>query len=67
MVSRQLPPEENCSPVRLGVWAKVRVSFRVGGPTRQLSPRKIVPELGLAVVLGLILGLRGNFPRRQLS
>ena len=35
--------------------------------TRQLSPRKIVPELGLGIVLGLVLGLRGNFPRGQLS
>ena len=24
------PPEENCPPVTVGVWVKVRVSFRVG-------------------------------------
>ena len=26
-----MPVEENCPPVRVGVWVKVRVSFRVGG------------------------------------
>ena len=31
MVSGQLPPEENCPAVRIGVWVKVKVSFRVGG------------------------------------
>ena len=31
MVSGQLPPEENCPAVRIGVWIKVKVSFRVGG------------------------------------
>ena len=25
-----MPAEENCSPVRAGVWVKVNVSFRVG-------------------------------------
>ena len=25
-----MPAEENCSPVRGGVWVKVNVSFRVG-------------------------------------
>ena len=29
-VSGQLPPEENCPPVSIGVWVKIRVSFRVG-------------------------------------
>ena len=31
MVSGQLSPEENCPPVRIRVWVKVKVSFRVGG------------------------------------
>ena len=31
MVSRQVPPEENCPPVSVGVWVKFRVTFRVGG------------------------------------
>ena len=28
--NRQLPPEENCPPVRVGVSVKVRASFRAG-------------------------------------
>ena len=44
MVSRQLPPEENCSPVRLGVWAKVRVSFRVGGQPDNCLQGKLSPN-----------------------
>ena len=29
MISGQLPPEENCPPVKVGLSFKVRVSFRV--------------------------------------
>ena len=25
------PSEENCPPVTVGIWVKIRVSFRVGG------------------------------------
>ena len=28
---RKIAPEENCLPVRVGVWVTVRISFRVGG------------------------------------
>ena len=28
LVSGQLPPEENCPLVRIGVWVKIRVTFR---------------------------------------
>ena len=28
---RTIVPEKNCTPVRVGVWVKVRVSFRDGG------------------------------------
>ena len=45
---RKLPP------VRVGVWVKVSVSFRVGEATRQLPPIKIVTQLGLGVELGLV-------------
>ena len=43
MVSRQLPPEENCPPVGVGVWVKVKVSFRDveqpdNCPREKLSP-----------------------------
>ena len=52
--------------VRLGVWVKFRVSFRVGGATRQFASRKIVPWLGFG--LGFVLGLwtiflQDNCPR----
>ena len=50
------------TPVRVGTWVKVRVSFRVGG-----QPDNCPPRLGLVFGLGLVLGLGGNFPRGQLS
>ena len=31
MVSGQFPAEKSPPPVEIGVWVKVRVSFRVGG------------------------------------
>ena len=42
LISKWYP--ENCPPVRVGVWVKVRVSFRVGVqpdkcPRGKLSPR----------------------------
>ena len=58
--------EKNYPPVRVWGWVKVRVSFRVGGETRQLPSRKIAPRLGLRFCLGLVLGMRDNFPRGQL-
>ena len=57
-VSGQLPLKENCPPVRIGVWIKVRVSFRVGG---QPDTRKIVPQLGLGFGLRLVLWLGDNW------
>ena len=67
-VSGQLSPEENCSPFMVGIWVKVKVSFRVGGgvqpddrPRGKLTPRW---ELGFALVLGLVaIFLGGNCPR----
>ena len=70
MVSGQLPPRKIAPPpptVRVGLWVKVRVSFRVGGTTRQLPPRKIVLQLGLGLALGLVLRLGSNFLQGQLS
>ena len=67
MVSGQLPPDENCPPVRVGVWVKVRVTFRGGGQPDNCSRRKLPPQLGLEFRLGLILELVGNFPWEQLS
>ena len=31
MVSEQVPLVEHCPPVRVGVWVKLRVIFRLGG------------------------------------
>ena len=71
MVFGQLLPEENCSPVRVGVWVKVRVSFRVG-ELEQLGSRTIVPEENCPLVrvmacLRVSFAIGGNFPRGQLS
>ena len=43
LVSGQLPPEENCLPVRVGVLVKARVIFRVGGGQRDNCPRGKLP------------------------
>ena len=67
MVSGQFPPEKNSPPVWIGVWVKVRVSFRVGGQPDNCPQGKQPPLLGLGFGLGLVLGLEGNFSRGQLS
>ena len=59
-VSGQLNPEEKFPPVRIGVWVKVRVRFRVGGQPDN-CPRDNSARLGLG--LGFVLGLGGNGPR----
>ena len=65
-VSGQLLPEENWPPIRVGVWVKVRVSFRVGG-NQTIALEKKYLRLALGFGLGIVLGLGGNFLRRQLS
>ena len=67
MVSGQLPPEENSPLVRVGVWVKVRVSFRVGGGNHTIAPEEPFPRLRLGFGLGLVLRLGDNFPRGKLS
>ena len=42
MISGQLPPEENCPPVKVGLSFKVRVSFRVRGGQPNNRPGEIV-------------------------
>ena len=60
MVSGQLPPEENCPPpVKVRVWIKVKVSFRVGN-NQTIAPAENLPRLGI------VLGLGANFPWGQL-
>ena len=41
-----MPPEGNCpTPVRDGVWVKVRVSFRVGGQPDKIAPEESPPGM----------------------
>ena len=58
-------------PVRVGVWAKVRVNFRVGGQRQvnvlgKLPVRKITPPpnpIRVRVWVRVSFGVGGNFPR----
>ena len=43
LVSRQLSPKENCPPVRVVVWVKVRVSFRVERQPENCPRGKLLP------------------------
>ena len=46
MVSGQMPLEENCPLVKVGVWVKVRVNFRVGGQLDNYPGGKLSPGYG---------------------
>ena len=52
---------ENCPPVRVGVWVKLRVSFRFGGQPDNCQRGKLPPRLWLLFGLRLVLGLGGQF------
>ena len=54
------PPKENCPPVRVGLWFKVRNSFRVGD-NQTITPEENCPPVGLGFGLGLVLGLAAVF------
>ena len=57
------------SPVDVGVWVKVKISFRVGGGgggNQTFTPRKIDFRLGFAVSFAGV-GRERNFPWGQLS
>ena len=41
-----MPPEENCPPVRVVVWVKVRINFRVGGQLDNYPEGKLSPGYG---------------------
>ena len=43
LVSGQMPLEENCLPVRVGVFVNVRISFRVGGQPDNCPRAKLPP------------------------
>ena len=51
----KLPP-----PVTVGVWVRVRVSFRVGGQSDN-CPREKSPPVRVRDGLGLVLGVGGQF------
>ena len=59
-VSGQFSPEENCPVVRIGVWVKVKVSFRVGKQPDNY-PQDCCPRLGLGFGVGLVLWFGGQF------
>ena len=61
MVSGQLPPKENCPSVEVGIWAKVRVSFRVGGQPGNWARGKLSPPVRVRVWLGVSFGVGGHF------
>ena len=60
-LSGQLAPEENCPPVRIGIWVKVRVSFRVGGK-QTTAPEENFPPVRVRFWLRVSFGVGGLFP-----
>ena len=65
MVYGQLPPEENYPLVKVGVWLKVRVIFRVGGQPdncpRKKSAPPLPPPVRVRVWLRISFGVGGQF------
>ena len=68
-VPGQLPSEEKCSAVRIGVLIKVKVSFRVGGggENQTTVPEENSPSVRVIVWTRVSFGVGGNFPLWQLS
>ena len=67
MVSGQLPPEENCPPVRVGVSVKVRVSFRVGGQPENCPREKLPPGQGQGLAQVQFWGWGAIFLEHKIS
>ena len=65
MVSGQLSPEENCPLVRVGVWVKVRVSFRVGGD-QTIALDKSCPPVRARVWVRVSFGVGRQFSSRAI-
>ena len=57
--------DENCPPVRVGVWVKVRVSFRVGGQPDN-CPRRNLPPVRVRVLVRVNFGVGGQFSLRAI-
>ena len=55
-----MPHQENCPLVRVGIWVKVRVSFRVGG-NQIIFPVENCPPVRVRVLVGVIFGVGGEF------
>ena len=55
-----MPPEGNCSPVRVRVSVKVRVSFRVG-VNQTIAPEENCPLFRVRVWVRISFGVRGQF------
>ena len=62
VVSRQLPPKENCPRLGLGFWARLGLVLGLGG-NNTIALEKNCPLLRLGFGLGLVLVLVGNYPR----
>ena len=58
-VSGQLLPEENWPPIRVGVWVKVRVSFRVGG-NQTIASEENCPAARVTVWVKISFGVGGQ-------
>ena len=60
---RTIAPRGKLPPVRMGVWVKVRVSFRVGDPPDNWPRGKWLPLLRVRVSVRASFGVGGNCPR----
>ena len=54
-----MPPEENCPPVRIGVWVKVRVIFRIGG-NQTFAPEEKSPLVRVSFWVRVSFGVGGQ-------
>ena len=61
LISGQLPPEENCPPVRVGVLVKARVIFRVGGGNETSVPEENCLLVRVRVWVRASFGAGGQF------
>ena len=55
-----MPPKENCPPIRVGIWIKVRVNFRVGG-NHTIAAKGNCPLVRVRVWVRVSFGVGGQF------